>query len=109
MLRIFVAGVLALTATAACSNKSDAPAAAIGKPAGKVVELSGKVEASREGKTRELTLGAEVFADDQVATAADATVTIELFHNNARWAVVSNKKSRVDASIAWGLDKQAAS
>src|SRR5688572_31253183 len=53
-------------------------------------------------------MGAEVFADDQVSTAADATVTIELFHNNAKWAVVSNKKARVDASLAWGLDKQAA-
>lgn len=111
MLRSLLVGVLALSAFASCkSDKSDTPAvAAATAPAGKVIELTGKVEATRSGKTRELAVGAEVYADDQVSTAADATVTIELFHNNARWAVTSNKQARVDASLAWGLDKQQAS
>jgi hypothetical protein len=104
-----MAGVLAVSAVASCKSKGDAPTVAANAPAGRVVELTGKVDATRNGATRALAMGAEVFADDQIATAADGTVTIELFHNNARWAVVSNKKSRVDASLAWGLDKQQAS
>ncbi len=109
MLRALLTGVLAVSAIASCKGQSDAPTVAVGAAAGKVVELTGKVEATRDGKTRELAIGGEVFADDQIATTADSTVTIELFHNGARWAVVSNKKSRVDASLAWGLDKQQAS
>ena len=109
MLRAVLLGILTISAAAACSKKADAPAAAVGAAAGKVVEIAGKVDATREGKTRTLALGAEVFRDDQIATSADATVTIELFHNNAKWSVVSNKQARVDASLAWGLDKQEAS
>ena len=109
MLRALLLGVWVVSATASCKSKSDAPAVAVGAAAGKVVEVSGKVDATRDGKTRTLTMGAEVYPDDQVATSADATVTIELFHNGAKWSVVSNKTARVDASLAWGLDKQAAS
>lgn len=109
MLRALLLGVLAASTAASCKGKSDTPAVAVGTPAGKVVELAGKVEATREGKTRALAVGSEVFGDDQIATADDGTVTIELFHNGARWSVVSNKSARVDASLAWGLDKQAAS
>ena len=108
MLRWVFAGVLAVSALSCKGSKDDAPAVAVSAPAGKVVEITGKVEATRAGKTRELVIASEVFADDQIATADNATVTIELFHNNARWAVVSNKKARVDASLAWGLDKQQA-
>ena len=109
MLRALLLGVLTVSAVASCSKKADAPAVAVGTAAGKVIEINGKVEATREGKTRELAIGAEVFRDDQIATSADATVTIELFHNGAKWAVVSNKQARVDSSLAWGLDKQQAS
>ena len=108
MLRWVFAGVLAVSALSCKGSKDDAPAVAVSASAGKVVEITGKVEATREGKTRQLAIASEVFADDQIATADNATVTIELFHNNARWAVVSNKKARVDASLAWGLDKQQA-
>ena len=109
MLRSIFAGVLAVSALSACkSDKSDTSKVAVGTAAGKVVEITGKVQATRGGATRDLAMGAEVFADDEVKTAADATVTIELFHNNARWAVISNKTGRVDASLAWGLDKQQA-
>jgi len=109
MLRALLLGVLTVSAVASCSKNADAPAVAVGTAAGKVIEINGKVEATREGKTRELAMGADVFRDDQIATSADATVTIELFHNGAKWAVVSNKQARVDASLAWGLDKQQAS
>ena len=108
MVRSLLVAVLAVSALASCGDSSDAPRVAASAPAGKVVELTGKVDATRSGKTRPLAMGAEVYADDQIATAADATVTIELFHNNARWAVTSNKQARVDTSLAWGLDKQQA-
>ena len=109
MLRAVLLGILAVSAAASCSKKADAPSAAVGVAAGKVVEITGKVDATREGKTRTLALGSGIFGDDQIATSADATVAIELFHNNAKWSVVSNKVARVDASLAWGLDKQEAS
>lgn len=109
MVRSVLVAVLAVSALASCKGgSSDAPRVAASAPAGKVVELAGKVEATRSGKTRPLAVGAEVYGDDQIATAADATVTIELFHNNARWAVTSNKQARVDSSLAWGLAKQQA-
>jgi hypothetical protein len=107
-MRSLLLGVLMVFAAASCSKKADAPAASVGAAAGKVVELTGKVSATRDGKTRELAVGAEVFRDDQIETAAAANVTIELFHNGAKWSVVANKQSRVDASLAWGLDKQEA-
>ncbi|MDQ3333954.1 MAG: hypothetical protein M4D80_02245 [Myxococcota bacterium] len=109
MLRAVLLGVLAVSAGASCSKKADAPAASVGASAGKVVEITGKVDATRDGKTRTLALGGDIFRDDQIATAADGSVTIELFHNGAKWSVVSNKQARVDSSLAWGLDKQAAS
>ncbi len=110
MLRALFVGVLAVSAVAGCGKKSDdAPKVAVGTAAGKVIELSGKVSATRDGKTRDLAQGGEVFGDDQIETAADGAVTIELFHNGAHWSVIANKKARVDASLAWSLDKQAAS
>src|SRR6188508_111452 len=106
MLRALLLGLLAVVPAASCKKGGDAPAAAVGASAGKVVEITGKVSATRDGKTRDLALGAEVFRDDQIATGDKSTVTIELVHNGARWAVMANKSSRVDASLAWGLDKQ---
>ncbi|HLL25357.1 MAG TPA: hypothetical protein VK427_24645 [Kofleriaceae bacterium] len=108
MLRALLLGLLAVASCSERRDKADAPPT-VRAAAGKVIELTGKVDATRDGKTRMLAVGSEVFADDQVATSADATVTIELFHNGARWAVVSNKTARVDSSLAWGLDRQAAS
>jgi hypothetical protein len=108
MLRALLLSVLTVFASASCNKKAEVSEVAVGAAAGKVVELTGKVSATRDGKTRDLALGNEVFRDDQIETAADANVTIELFHNGAKWSVVANKQSRVDASLAWGLDKQEA-
>jgi hypothetical protein len=88
----------------ACS-KRDAPDVAAA--AGKVVELTGTVRASRAAAApRALTVGDQVFADDIVDTGGDGSVTIELFHNRARWAMEPQQKKRVDESAAWRLAKQ---
>ena len=88
----------------ACS-KRDAPDVAAA--AGKVVELTGSVSASRAAAApRALTVGDQVFADDVVDTGGDGSVTIELFHNHARWAMEPQQKKRVDESAAWRLAKQ---
>lgn len=99
-----------MSAVASCSKDSEAPKVAPGAVAGKVAEVSGKVVAAREGQSpRTLAAGAEIYADDTVETAADGSVVIELFHNNARWSVEAGRKARVDASMAWKLAKQAPS
>lgn len=112
MLRAILGGLIAisvvLSGVASCKSKEDAPAVAVRTAAGKVVEVSGKVDATRDGKPRPLAPGAEIFADDVIATGADGAVVIELFHNSARWSVESGRSTRVDASLAWGLSKQQA-
>ncbi|MBA3391735.1 MAG: hypothetical protein H0T89_03775, partial [Deltaproteobacteria bacterium] len=108
MLRAVFGGLIAISIVASCKSKEDAPAVTVGTAAGKVVEVSGKVDATRDGKPRPLAPGAEIFADDVIATGADGAVVIELFHNSARWSVESGRSTRVDASLAWGLSKQQA-
>jgi hypothetical protein len=109
MLRALLLGILALSGAAGCKGKSDSSAVPAKTAAGKVVSVSGTVEATRGGATRPLAAGAEVFADDEVKTGADAAVEIELFHNHAKWSLTANKQGRVDGSLAWGMDKQEAS
>jgi hypothetical protein len=109
MLRALLLGILASSAVVACKGKSDSPAVPAGTAAGKVVAISGSVEATRAGATRQLAMGTEVFGDDEIKTGADGTVEIELFHNHAKWSLIANKQARVDASLAWGMDKQEAS
>jgi hypothetical protein len=106
MIRALVIAVLAVSATSSCSRGSDSEKVAPGVQAGRVLEVSGSVAATRDGKTRTLGVGAEVFGNDIIDTSADGSVVIELAHNNARWSVEGGQKSRVDESVAWGLAKQ---
>lgn len=72
--------------------------------AGKVIAIGGDVTARRAtpGATaRKLALADEVFGDDQVETAAEASVTIALHHNGARWTLGPSQSRRVDAGLAW--------
>jgi hypothetical protein len=81
-----------------------------GGPAGKVVELSGSVTAARQGAAaRPLGRGDAVFRDDTVTTAADASVTIVLAHNDARWKLAGGRSRRVDRSPAWRVERGRAS
>ena len=107
-MRLFVvAAVVTACATSAsgCGKGGEAAEVSVNAAAGRVVEVTGKVEATRGGATRTLAPGVEVFRDDLVATN-DGSFTIELFHNQARWVVNTPQKKRVDESAAWGLAKQ---
>jgi len=97
MLRVWP---LLLALAAAC--KGDSAAGDPDRPAGKVIELSGKVEAAREGAAvRPLAVGTPVFADDTVTTGADGSAVILLAHNQVRWSLGQDKSLRVDRSMAW--------
>lgn len=108
MLRALLVGLLAVTTTSSCSDGGDTVKVAPGASAGKVIEVSGNVAATRGGATRALAAGAEVFADDELDTTGGSMV-IFLHHNNARWAVERGQgaRLRVDGSLAWSLAKQA--
>ncbi len=106
MLRTLLVGILAVTAAAACSSKGDAPAAQPGVSAGRVVELTGKVTATRGAEVRTLAAGGEISADDVIDTAADGRVVILVAHNNARWDLGPNKHGKVGESLAWTAAKQ---
>jgi len=96
--------IAAVVLLLACS-KRDAPDVAAS--AGKVVELTGKVSASRGGAAaRPLAVADQVFPDDTIDTGADGSVTIELSHNHARWAMEPGQKKRVDESAAFKLAAQ---
>jgi hypothetical protein len=105
MLRAILVGLLAVSATSSCSGGSDTPKVAPGAVAGRVLEASGSVAATRNGSSRALAVGAEVFADDVIDTA-NGSVLILLHHNHARWSVEGNAAARVDQSLAWKLAKQ---
>lgn len=94
-----------MSATSSCSGGSDSEQVAPGAVAGKVLEASGSVAATRNGASRALAAGGEVFADDVIDTT-NGSVLILLKHNNARWAVESGQRTRVDESLAWKLAKQ---
>lgn len=97
---------LAILMVVACGGdpKPEAPPSVA--EAGKVVELTGKVTATREAATRTLALGYGVLPDDVITTAPESSIVIELAHNNARWSIEAGITSRVDASVAWTLPKQ---
>ncbi|MBX3162532.1 MAG: hypothetical protein KF773_41600 [Deltaproteobacteria bacterium] len=95
-------------AAAGCGKGGAAAEVSTSEPAGRVVEVTGKVEATRGGATRALSAGAEVFRDDVIAATGDGAVAIDLFHNGARWHVGGGQpKKRLDESVAWGLAKAA--
>jgi hypothetical protein len=104
MLRAVLLGVL-LVAGVGCDKSAKPPTAQAEAAAGKVVEVTGKATATRNGASRDLVAGADVFADDTIDTGADGTITVELFHNNATWSI-DGRKARVDESVAWKLAKQ---
>ncbi|MGN6104184.1 MAG: hypothetical protein ACTHU0_03700 [Kofleriaceae bacterium] len=106
MLRAVLVGVLAVSASS-CGGERDAPKVAAGAPAGTVVQVSGTVVATREGKPRDLVSGGVVYGDDEIATSSDGSVVIELAHNGARWSLEGDARARVDRSAAWGLARQA--
>ena len=77
-----------------------------GAKVGVVVELAGAVTATRAGKERPLTNGADVSGDDRIATGADGKIVIELAHKNgARWSLGANKQGTVSETVAWSLPK----
>lgn len=106
MLRSFLAGLLVLSGASACSGGGgDAPAVEPGKAVGKVVEITGKVTATRGTVTRDLDASSTVSGDDVIETAGDGRVTILLAHNNAKWDLGPNKHEQVSTSMAWKLAK----
>jgi len=100
------AWVIAFVVLLACSKRDAADVAA---PAGKVVEVAGTVSATRNGASRKLAVADQIFSDETVDTGSDGSVTIELSHNHARWAMEPGQKKRVDESAAWKLAEQSGS
>jgi hypothetical protein len=100
------AWVIAFVVLLACSKRDAADVAA---PAGKVVEVAGTVSATRNGASRKLAVADQLFSDETVDTGSDGSVTIELSHNHARWAMEPGQKKRVDESAAWKLAEQTGS
>ena len=91
-----------LALAGACAGSGESEPRDPNQPAGKVVELSGQVDAARDGAAgRRLAVGADVFADDTVTTGPDGAAVILLTHNNVRWSLGSDKSLRVDRSMAW--------
>lgn len=93
---------LLLVSGTACGKKTDDGAAAVATaPAGTVIEINGGVTAG----SRTLRAGDVVAADDEIATAGDGRVTIELAHNGARWTLGPNQRKTARDSKAWQLAK----
>ena len=106
MVRSILVGLLVISGASACKGGgSDAPAVQPGKAVGKVVEITGKVTATRGTAIRDLDASSTVSGDDVITTAADGRVTILLEHNNAKWDLGPNKHEQVATSMAWQLAK----
>lgn len=98
----------ALALAGGCGEKGGDAAAS--QPAGKVVEVSGAVQAAREGAgQRALAGGDPVYRDDTVTTGPDGAVTILLAHNQARWSLAAGRSRRIDRSAAWRAEAGGAS
>ncbi len=103
-------GALALVPGGCGAEGGDAPRAGVAEPAGRVLELHGAVTAAREGvPARALGPGDSIYRDDTVTTAPDASVTILLAHNQARWNLAGGKERRVDGSAAWRAERSSGS
>ena len=106
MVRSILVGLLVISGAPACKGGgSDAPAVEPGKAVGKVLEVTGKVTATRGTATRDLDASSTVSGDDVITTAADGRITILLEHNNAKWDLGPNKHEQVSTSMAWQLAK----
>lgn len=97
---------LAALFTAACKD-SEPAATAPGDtaPAGRVIEITGTVRARNTQGERPLALGHEVAGSDTIITDTGASVSIWLYHNNARWNLGPEKERRVMESAAWSLPR----
>jgi hypothetical protein len=105
-------GIVALgfaVALAGCGNRESAPKPKGDEPAGEVVALEGKASAERASQpdrgARALAIGEHVFADDTIATEAGASVTIQIFHNQARWELGGGKRVALARSASWNASK----
>ncbi len=99
---VVVTALLALLA--GCNRGGDKPPApGSNTVAATVLELSGEVTAKRDADTspRRLAVDDDLFADDTVTTAADASVKIGLKHNGVRLALAGGKSVRLCDSVAW--------
>jgi hypothetical protein len=105
MVRSILVGLLVISGASACKGGSDAPAVEPGKTVGKVLEVTGKVTATRGTATRDLDASSTVSGDDVITTSGDGRVTILLAHNNAKWDLGPNKHEQVSTSMAWQLAK----
>ena len=103
---LLLVGILAMSGATACSRGGDAPAVRPGVAAGKVVEVTGTVHATRGGEKRALTPASEISGDDVIETGVDGHVVIVLAHNNARWELNKNQSVKVGASDAWSEPKR---
>ncbi len=102
---LLVAGFVFGLAPACSKHDEAAPTVVVGATVGTVIEIGGKVTATRAGQARDLKAGSEVSADDKIATGDDSRVTIELAHNSAHWALGANRSGVVSESVAWTLPK----
>ena len=107
MLRSLLVGILAVSMAPACKGATDAPSVQPGLAVGKVIDLEGKVTATRDGKERTLAAQDEISGDDVIATG-DGRVMIWLTFNNATWDLPPHRTERVGDSPAWKLEKVAA-
>lgn len=106
MVRSILLGLLVLSSASACKGSgADAPVVEPGATVGKVIEITGKVTATRGTATRDLDASSTVSGDDVITTTGDGRVTILLAHNNAKWALGPNKHEQVAQSMAWQLAK----
>ena len=96
-----------MSALAACSGDTAAPVVKPGVAAGKVLEVSGTVTATRGATTRDLVTGDEVSGDDTIKTGPDGRIAILLDHNRARWELGASKTAVVSGSLAWTAARQA--
>ncbi len=88
-----------LLITASCGDEMVAPTSGA---AGMVITIEGQVNATRGSETtRLLKEGDVVFVKDTLKTAEDASVTILLTHNRARWSLGGGKEKLVQKSVAW--------
>jgi hypothetical protein len=101
MLKALLVGILAVTATGACSSKRDTPQVDPAAPAGKVLEVSGAVTVG----AKPLAVGDTIKANDLIETGADGSVVIRLAHNDARWELGPNRKTKPTESPAWTAER----
>lgn len=94
-----------LLLAAACSSGSSADKLADDDRAGEVVAVEGRVVAERGDDEVVLAVGDDVLAGDTIVTAEDASVTVRLLHNDARWTLEGGKRRTVRESAAWRAPK----